>query len=271
MLPHLNNIELFILSVGSMVELAELEVGITATLAGHARARTHAHTVASYPPAHSASLLPYPLSLTPLIQGLHELIPSAGTPLHNAEWRELMAKLRTRWGIKRLAVCFKSRDEAGLQRRWSGTSVMAEEGTASATARACTVSSSCRVLSFVSSDPTSTLRSSRRGRQRRPHHAEHARLPRPQGRVRRRQRLGLRYHRRLYEQGPALDRLVALWFCACATMFARRRTRACAPHLPCSSVCPYTSNCSGTTKTATADVLSSPLVEAIKQADLLAG
>lgn len=30
-----------------------------------------------------------------------------------------MQLLRTEWSLKRLAVCFKSRDESGLQRRWS--------------------------------------------------------------------------------------------------------------------------------------------------------
>ena len=31
-----------------------------------------------------------------------------------------MAAARVRWGVRRLAVCFKTRDPVGLQRRWSG-------------------------------------------------------------------------------------------------------------------------------------------------------
>eukprot|EP00730_Choanoeca_flexa_P014038 TRINITY_DN5987_c0_g1_i3.p1 TRINITY_DN5987_c0_g1~~TRINITY_DN5987_c0_g1_i3.p1 ORF type:complete len:602 (+),score=128.65 TRINITY_DN5987_c0_g1_i3:2-1807(+) len=76
MSPHLTRLDLLILSVGSMVELAELE-------------------------------------------GMHDNIPAAGTPLHDQSWLDLLAALNNKWHVKRLAVCFKTRDEQGLQRRWS--------------------------------------------------------------------------------------------------------------------------------------------------------
>lgn len=110
MLPQLATVELFILSVGSMIELAELEVSVRRTGVCLSLALYISLAFSSHAPClHVFSQ-----------QGLHELVPNAGTPLHDQAWRELMAKLRTRWSIKRLAVCFKSRDETGLQRRWSG-------------------------------------------------------------------------------------------------------------------------------------------------------
>ena len=41
-----------------------------------------------------------------------------GPCLRGPAWRP-QASLRERWGLKRLVVCFKTRDAAGLQRRWS--------------------------------------------------------------------------------------------------------------------------------------------------------
>eukprot|EP00045_Choanoeca_perplexa_P017894 m.270959 g.270959 ORF g.270959 m.270959 type:complete len:632 (+) comp17669_c0_seq19:2242-4137(+) len=76
MAPHLTRLNLLILSVGSMVELAELE-------------------------------------------GMHDVIPHAGTPLSNDGWIELLKALNAKWHVPRLAVCFKTRNDQGLQRRWS--------------------------------------------------------------------------------------------------------------------------------------------------------
>eukprot|EP00041_Stephanoeca_diplocostata_P026028 m.693765 g.693765 ORF g.693765 m.693765 type:complete len:614 (+) comp22875_c0_seq8:154-1995(+) len=73
-LPHLSQLEVLILSVGSMVELAGL-CGIP--------------------------------------------VPSEAVPLLDPSWRALVATLRRTWRVRRLAVCFKTRDANGLQRRWS--------------------------------------------------------------------------------------------------------------------------------------------------------
>jgi hypothetical protein len=53
---------------------------------------------------------------------MHDVIPTPGTPLSDAAWITLLKALNAKWHVPRLAVCFKTRDEQGLQRRWSGGS-----------------------------------------------------------------------------------------------------------------------------------------------------
>lgn len=72
MSPVLSDLELIIFSVGSLVELAELEG-----------------------------------------------VPHPTVPFDDPEWRRFMAATRSRWGVARLVLCFKTRDVTGLQRRWS--------------------------------------------------------------------------------------------------------------------------------------------------------
>ena len=48
-------------------------------------------------------------------------VPSAVSTVDEGDerWLTLMAELRARWGLRRLAVCFKRRNADGVQRRWS--------------------------------------------------------------------------------------------------------------------------------------------------------
>eukprot|EP00036_Acanthoecidae_sp_10tr_P011946 CAMPEP_0182927644 /NCGR_PEP_ID=MMETSP0105_2-20130417/13893_1 /TAXON_ID=81532 ORGANISM="Acanthoeca-like sp., Strain 10tr" /NCGR_SAMPLE_ID=MMETSP0105_2 /ASSEMBLY_ACC=CAM_ASM_000205 /LENGTH=619 /DNA_ID=CAMNT_0025065601 /DNA_START=14 /DNA_END=1873 /DNA_ORIENTATION=+ len=52
------------------------------------------------------------------MHGIGHEIPDK-CPLTDARWRILMARLRDILKVNRLAVCFKTRDDSGLQRRWS--------------------------------------------------------------------------------------------------------------------------------------------------------
>eukprot|EP00051_Salpingoeca_urceolata_P033043 m.18593 g.18593 ORF g.18593 m.18593 type:complete len:709 (+) comp5752_c0_seq2:2506-4632(+) len=53
------------------------------------------------------------------LEGVGNLVPQNSVPLQDPAWRVFQAHMRLRWGLKRLAVCYKTRDESGLQRRWS--------------------------------------------------------------------------------------------------------------------------------------------------------
>jgi len=46
--------------------------------------------------------------------------PADGVPLDDPQWRAIMAVLRAKLNVPRLASCFKIRYDSGLQRRWSG-------------------------------------------------------------------------------------------------------------------------------------------------------
>ncbi|EDQ85916.1 uncharacterized protein MONBRDRAFT_28906 [Monosiga brevicollis MX1] len=76
MAPHASRLQMLILSVRNLVDLANLE-------------------------------------------GLGAHVPSSETPLESPAWRRLQAVLRAHWRLHRLMVCYKDRDDQGLQRRWS--------------------------------------------------------------------------------------------------------------------------------------------------------
>ena len=64
------------------------------------------------------------VSLIEVVEMEGQPIAAAGESLKDVQksdprWRVFMAETRKRWGVARLVVCFKTRDEAGLQRRWS--------------------------------------------------------------------------------------------------------------------------------------------------------
>ena len=58
----------------------------------------------------------------PSQKGDASLIPSVDDLAHPG-WVALMVSLRLKWSLRRLSVCFKTRDSDGLQRRWSGKRV----------------------------------------------------------------------------------------------------------------------------------------------------
>ena len=79
---------------------------------------------------YQAIVLPHLKNLEVLVFSVGQLLELAelegvASPAHvefqDARWRQFMAVMRERWGLKRLVVCFKTRDQTGLQRRWSGT------------------------------------------------------------------------------------------------------------------------------------------------------
>eukprot|EP00912_Choanoflagellata_sp_UC4_P002405 UC4_evm3s1514 len=75
-LPEIKKLEMLILSVGSLKELAELH-------------------------------------------GMGNIVPGVDATLETKKWLDLIAEFRKKWCIRRLSVCFKSRDKFGLQKRWS--------------------------------------------------------------------------------------------------------------------------------------------------------
>ncbi|EGD74162.1 hypothetical protein PTSG_12407 [Salpingoeca rosetta] len=78
MVPHLQHVELLILSVASLLEIVDQELPVL---------RSH--------------------------------VPAADTPYEDAAWGALMRAFQHHVCVRRLAVCFKTRDETGLQKRWS--------------------------------------------------------------------------------------------------------------------------------------------------------
>jgi hypothetical protein len=46
-------------------------------------------------------------------------VPSETTAEDNQDWVKLMTDIQRKYGGARIACCFKTRDETGLQRRWS--------------------------------------------------------------------------------------------------------------------------------------------------------
>lgn len=54
--------------------------------------------------------------------------PADGTALDDPAWRKLMAVLRAKFNVPRLASCFKIRYSTGVQRRWSGKLAAGPEG-----------------------------------------------------------------------------------------------------------------------------------------------
>eukprot|EP00039_Didymoeca_costata_P031320 m.34176 g.34176 ORF g.34176 m.34176 type:complete len:611 (+) comp8684_c0_seq1:108-1940(+) len=72
------------------------------------------------------------LSLASMVELANMLKIEAPEGAHHEDpaWTELMTVLRQRWKVARLVVCFKTRDETGLQKRWS---VLVDESSAYST------------------------------------------------------------------------------------------------------------------------------------------
>lgn len=105
MLPQLSRVEVLILSVTSLKDLATLEVGYERWSRQGLLLTLHAPSMG-------------------WVQGLESAIPAISDAMESDVWRKFMATMRKKWRCKRVAVCFKSRDSTGIQRRWSGNYIL---------------------------------------------------------------------------------------------------------------------------------------------------
>lgn len=72
------------------------------------------------PFVHRLQVLVLALSSIKGLAELEEISPLPEGPEESVIWIETMKKLREKWNIPLVACCFKSRNEEGVQKRWSG-------------------------------------------------------------------------------------------------------------------------------------------------------
>ena len=71
---------------------------------------------------------PLMYTLCSVWQELSRALPAKHTPFDDTAWCDLMQAFQRHTHVRRLAVCFKTRDERGVQKRWSGVSIQRATG-----------------------------------------------------------------------------------------------------------------------------------------------